>query len=240
MSSEDTQPLDLNATELSATPQGASQDAYFKIIQRMHKALKGAGRQESDASLTAVSKNQNWDVIEPVLKAGQRSFGENRVQEALGRWTSVRPDYADLELRLIGPLQSNKVAEAVAFFDVIESLDRDKIARLVAEEIQTQGRHPRLYIQVNIGEEPQKSGVLPHEADAFLKTVTQTYGLKLDGLMCIPPVEGPRGPYFALLSQIASHHGLKGLSMGMSDDFETALAFGSTEIRVGSVIFGAR
>jgi len=206
----------------------------------MHKALKAAGRPQDSVILTAVSKTQPWAAIEPVLKAGQRRFGENRVQEAQERWTPVRGDYPDLELRLIGPLQSNKAADAVAFFDVIESLDRDKIAHAVADEIQAQGRAPILYVQVNIGEEPQKAGVLPLEADAFLKTARESYGLTVAGLMCIPPMEGPRGPYFALLGKIAERNGIAHLSMGMSDDFETAIAFGSTEIRVGSAIFGGR
>ena len=206
----------------------------------MHKALKAAGRAADSAYLTAVSKNQPWAVIEPVLQAGHRRFGENRVQEAMERWSPVRDGYPDLELRLIGPLQSNKAAEAVAFFDVIESLDRDKIMRVVAEEIQAQGRHPQLYVQINIGEEAQKSGVVPLEADAFLAAARDSYGLTISGLMCIPPVEGPRGPYFALLSKIAARNGIAHLSMGMSDDFATALAFGSNEIRVGSAIFGTR
>ena len=206
----------------------------------MHKALKAAGRPQDSVILTAVSKMQPWAAIEPVLKAGQRRFGENRVQEAYERWAPVRADCPDLELRLIGPLQSNKAADAVAFFDVIESLDRDRIARAVADEIQAQGRAPVVYVQVNIGEEPQKSGILPLEADAFIKAARQSYGLKIAGLMCIPPVEGPRGPYFALLRKIAERNGIAHLSMGMSDDFETAIAFGSTEIRVGSAIFGTR
>ncbi len=206
----------------------------------MHKALKAAGRPQDAVILTAVSKTQPWDVIEPVLKAGQRRFGENRVQEAQERWSPVRAGYPDLELRLIGPLQSNKAADAVAFFDVIESLDRDKIAQAVADEMQKQSRTPAVYVQVNIGEEAQKSGILPLEADAFLKTAHETYGLNVAGLMCIPPVEGPRGPYFALLKKIAERNGISHLSMGMSDDYETAIAFGSTEIRVGSAIFGAR
>jgi pyridoxal phosphate enzyme (YggS family) len=206
----------------------------------MHKALKAAGRQPDGVILTAVSKTQPWEAIEPVLKAGQRRFGENRVQEAEARWTPVRADFPDLELRLIGPLQSNKAAEAVAFFDVIESLDRDKIAQAVADEMQKQGRAPVVYVQVNIGEEPQKAGILPLEADAFLKASRESYGLTVAGLMCIPPVEGPRGPYFALLKKIAERNGIAHLSMGMSDDFETAIAFGSTEVRVGSAIFGAR
>jgi len=206
----------------------------------MHKALKAVGRPQDAVLLTAVSKSQPWDAVEPVLKAGQRRFGENRVQEARARWGSVRAGYPDLELRLIGPLQSNKAADAVAFFDVIESLDRDKIARAVADEMQVQGRSPEVYVQVNIGEEPQKAGILPLEADAFLKTTRESYGLNVAGLMCIPPVEGPRGPYFALLGKIAERNGIGHLSMGMSDDYETAIAFGSTEIRVGSAIFGVR
>lgn len=206
----------------------------------MHKALKAAGRPQDAVILTAVSKTQPWEAIEPVLKAGQRRFGENRVQEAQERWTPVRETYPDLELRLIGPLQSNKAADAVSFFDVIESLDRDKIARAVADEMQKQGRAPAVYVQVNIGEEDQKAGIAPLDADAFLKTARDSYGLNVAGLMCIPPVEGPRGPYFALLKKIAERNGISHLSMGMSDDYETAIAFGSTEIRVGSAIFGAR
>ncbi|MGZ3298034.1 MAG: YggS family pyridoxal phosphate-dependent enzyme [Asticcacaulis sp.] len=215
-------------------------EPYTRILHRMHKAMKAAGRAADSTILTAVSKNQPWAAIEPVLQAGQRRFGENRVQEAQERWSGVRGDYHDLELRLIGPLQSNKAAEAVAFFDVIESLDRDKIARTIADEMQKQGRAPQLHIQINIGEEPQKAGVLPAEADGFIKTARETYGLDVRGLMCIPPVEGPRGPYFALLKKIAGRNGIAHLSMGMSDDFETAIAFGSNEIRVGSAIFGAR
>ena len=205
----------------------------------MHKALKQAGRAPDAAYLTAVSKTQPWEAIAPVLAAGQRRFGENRVQEAMERWEGKRAGYPDLELRLIGPLQSNKAAEAVAFFDVIESIDRDKIARVIADEIQKQGKAPVLYVQVNIGEEDQKAGVLPADADAFL-AACRGYGLKIDGLMCIPPIEGPRGPYFALLKKIAERNGIAHLSMGMSDDFQTAITFGSTEIRVGSALFGAR
>lgn len=206
----------------------------------MRKAMIAAGRGEGGAVLTAVSKSQPWEAIEPVLLAGQRRFGENRVQEAMQRWSPVRADYPDLELRLIGPLQSNKTKEAVAFFDVIESVDRDKIARAIADEVQAQGRDPALYVQVNIGEEPQKAGVLPAETDDFIGMVRDTYGLGVAGLMCIPPVDGPRGPYFALLRKIAQRNGIAHLSMGMSDDFETAIAFGATEIRIGSALFGSR
>ncbi|ESQ85633.1 hypothetical protein AEAC466_00230 [Asticcacaulis sp. AC466] len=205
----------------------------------MHKALSDAGRLPNCAHLTAVSKNQPWAAITPVLAAGHRRFGENRVQEAMERWDGQRANYPGLELRLIGPLQSNKAADAVAFFDVIETIDREKIARAIAEEIQRQGKAVSTYVQVNVGEEEQKSGVWPKDADAFIKTVVG-YGLSVDGLMCIPPVDGPRGPYFALLKRIAERNGIAHLSMGMSDDFETAIAFGSTEIRVGSALFGAR
>ncbi len=206
----------------------------------MHKALKAAGRSDDAAFLTAVSKNQPWEAVEPVLLAGHRRFGENRVQEAQSRWAEVRADYPDLELRLIGPLQSNKAADAVAFFDVIESIDREKIARAIADEIQAQGRSPKLYVQVNIGEEAQKSGILPREADDFLARLRNDLSMTVSGLMCIPPVDGPRGPYFALLAKIAERNGVSHLSMGMSDDYETALLYGSNEIRVGSALFGHR
>jgi PLP dependent protein len=206
----------------------------------MAQALKASGRAADSVILTAVSKTQPWERIEPVLAAGQRRFGENRVQEAMERWTGQRANWPGVELRLIGPLQSNKTADAVAFFDVIETVDRDKIARTIADEIQKQGRSPELLIQINIGEEDQKAGVLPLDADAFIASVRKDYGLTVSGLMCIPPVDGPRGPYFALLKKIADRNGIKQLSMGMSDDFETAIAFGSTEIRVGSAIFGTR
>jgi len=213
---------------------------YQRIIDRMAQALKASGRAADSAILTAVSKKQPWERIEPVLAAGQRRFGENRVQEAMERWEGQRDNWPGLELRLIGPLQSNKAGDAVGFFDVIETVDRDKIARAIADEVQKQGRSPELLIQVNIGEEDQKAGVLPLDADAFIASVRKDYGLAVSGLMCIPPVDGPRGPYFALLKKIADRNGITQLSMGMSDDFETAIAFGSTEIRVGSAIFGSR
>ena len=173
----------------------------------------------------------------PVLAAGQRVFGENRVQEAMERWGERR---GDVTLHLIGPLQTNKTADAVAFFDVIETLDREKLARVLAEEVQKQGRKPRFYIQVNTGEEPQKAGVVPHEADAFVAACRAIYGLEPEGLMCIPPLDEPAGPHFALLAKIAARNGLAKLSMGMSGDFETAIAFGATSVRVGSAVFGAR
>ena len=214
--------------------------ALADVRRRIAKAAAAAGREGADVTLTAVSKQQPWERVEPVLAAGQRVFGENRVQEATARWSDARGRTPGLELRLIGPLQTNKAKEAVAFFDVIETLDRERLAQALAEEIQKQGRHPRLYVQVNTGEEDQKAGVAPGEADAFLKRVRETYGLTPEGLMCIPPVDEEPAMHFALLAKIAARNGLARLSMGMSDDFETAVRFGSTEVRVGSAIFGAR
>jgi pyridoxal phosphate enzyme (YggS family) len=214
--------------------------ALADVRRRIAKAAVAAGREGADVTLTAVSKQQPWARIEPVLAAGQRVFGENRVQEAMTRWSEARGRVADLELRLIGPLQSNKAKEAVAFFDVIETLDRERLAHALAEEIQKQGRKPRLYVQVNTGEEPQKAGVTPDEADAFIKRVRDTYGLEPEGLMCIPPADEEPAMHFALLGKIAARNGLARLSMGMSHDYETAIRFGATEVRVGSALFGAR
>jgi pyridoxal phosphate enzyme (YggS family) len=214
-----------------------SNHAYADVLARIARAAQAAGRAPGDVELVAVSKLQPWSAIAPVLAAGQKVFGENRVQEAQGRWAERR---ADVMLHLIGPLQTNKAADAVAFFDVIETLDREKLARTLAAEIQKQGRRPRLYVQVNTGEEPQKAGVAPGEADAFIALCRATYGLEPEGLMCIPPVGEPPGPHFALLAQIAARNGMAKLSMGMSDDFETAIRFGATSVRVGSAVFGAR
>ena len=207
------------------------------IRDRMAAAARQAGRDPADVTLVAVSKQQPWAVVEPVLAAGQRVFGENRVQEAQERWTERR---ADIELRLIGPLQTNKAREALALFGVIETLDRPKLARVLAEEIARAGREPRLYVQINTGEEPQKAGVTPGEADAFIAACRGEYGLTLEGLMCIPPEAEPPGPHFALLAKIAARNGLARLSMGMSADFETAIRFGATSVRVGSALFGDR
>ncbi|MET3526642.1 pyridoxal phosphate enzyme (YggS family) [Phenylobacterium koreense] len=211
--------------------------ALADVLARIARAAKASGRAASDVTLVAVSKQQPWEAVQPVLEAGQRAFGENRVQEAMERWT---PHRERIELRLIGPLQTNKTREAVAFFDVIESLDREKLARVLAEEARKQGKAPRLYVQVNTGEEPQKAGVTPAEADGFIAACRTTYGLPVEGLMCIPPAAEPPGPHFALLAKIAARNGLAKLSMGMSDDFETAIRFGATSVRVGSALFGAR
>jgi len=211
--------------------------AYAAVVARIARAAQAAGRSPDDVTLVAVSKLQPWTAVAPVLAAGKRVFGENRVQEAQSRWAERR---SEVELRLIGPLQTNKAAEAVAFFDVIETLDREKLARALADQVRKQGRSPRLYVQVNTGEEPQKAGVIPAQADAFIAACRATYGLQPEGLMCIPPADEPPGPHFALLGEIAARNGLSKLSMGMSDDFESAIAFGATSVRVGSAVFGAR
>lgn len=211
--------------------------ALDDIRARIAAAAKASGRDPAAVALVAVSKTQPWEAVEPVLTAGQRIFGENRVQEAMSRWTERR---AEIELRLIGPLQSNKTREAAAFFDVIETVDRDKLAQALADEAQRAGKLPRLFVQVNTGEEPQKAGIIPTEADAFITRCRGEFGLTIEGLMCIPPADVPPGPHFALLRKIAERNGLSKLSMGMSGDFETAVRFGATSVRVGSALFGAR
>lgn len=203
-------------------------------------AEQAAGRAAGDVTLVAVSKQQAWERIAPILEAGQRIFGENRVQEAQGRWGEVRVSHPDLELRLIGPLQTNKAADAVAIFDVIETLDRNRLAHALADAVQKAGRTPRLYVQVNTGEEAQKAGVIPTEADAFIAAARKDYGLTVEGLMCIPPSDDAAGPHFALLAKIASRNGIARLSMGMSADFPTAIRFGASSVRVGSALFGSR
>jgi len=210
------------------------------VRRRIDKAARLAGRDPAAISLTAVTKLQSCDKVAPVLGAGQRVFGENRVQEAMERWAGPRTELSDLELRLIGPLQTNKAREAVAFFDVIETLDRERLAGVLAEEIARAGRAPRLYVQVNTGEEPQKAGVAPGEADGFIARLRGEYGLSIEGLMCIPPAEEEPAMHFALLARIAARNGLEKLSMGMTQDFETAIRFGATSVRIGSAIFGER
>ncbi|MGI8840682.1 MAG: YggS family pyridoxal phosphate-dependent enzyme [Caulobacteraceae bacterium] len=207
------------------------------IRRRIDAAARAAGRDPGAVALTAVCKQQPWEAIAPVLAAGQTAFGESRVQEAAARWADRR---AGVELRLIGPLQTNKAREATALFDAIETLDRPRLAGVLAGEIQRLGCAPRLFIEVNTGEEPGKSGVAPREADAFVARCRWEYGLAIDGLMCVPPLAEPAGPHFALLAKIAARNGLAGLSMGMSADFETAIAFGATHVRLGSALFGAR
>ncbi|MDE0924327.1 YggS family pyridoxal phosphate-dependent enzyme [Aurantimonas coralicida] len=210
------------------------------VRQAIAQASREAGRANDAVALVAVSKTHDADTILPVLEAGQRIFGENKVQEAKAKWPALRDRFPDIELRLIGPLQSNKAGEAVALFDVIESVDREKIAKELAKEMAKQDRHPRLYVQVNTGEEGQKAGIAPREAVAFVERCRSEHGLTIEGLMCIPPAEEKPGPHFALLEKIAAEAGVEKLSMGMSGDYEIAIGFGATSVRVGSAIFGAR
>jgi PLP dependent protein len=211
-----------------------------EVRERIARAVRDCGRAAEAVTLVCVSKTFGADAIRPVLAAGERVFGENRVQEAIKKWPELRRDFPDLMLHLIGPLQSNKAREAVEFFDVIETVDRDKIAVALAEEIARAGRSPRLYVQVNTGAEPQKAGVLPQEADRFITYCRENLGLEISGLMCIPPVDEQASPHFALLNKIAARNGITTLSMGMSADFELAIQLGATHVRVGSAIFGER
>ena len=204
------------------------------------RAEKAANRPAGAVTLVAVSKTFSADAVRPVILAGQRVFGENRVQEAMAKWPALREEFPDIDLRLIGPLQSNKAREAVALFDVIETVDREKIAAELAKETRRQGKALRLYVQVNTGLEPQKAGIDPREAVAFVARCREVHGLAIEGLMCIPPVEENPGPHFALLEKLAREAGVDKLSMGMSGDYETAIAFGATSVRVGSAIFGSR
>jgi PLP dependent protein len=207
------------------------------ILARIAAAATAADRDPAAVDLVAVSKQQPWTSIEPILAAGQKTFGENRVQEAAARWADRRDG---VSLRLIGPLQTNKTAEAVALFDVIETLDRPKLARALAEAFSKVGDVRGLYVQVNTGEEAQKSGVIPLQADAFIAACRTEFGLRIDGLMCVPPQDEEPALHFALLAKIARRNGIERLSMGMSGDFETAVRFGATSVRVGSALFGAR
>jgi pyridoxal phosphate enzyme (YggS family) len=211
-----------------------------EVQAAIRRAEADYGRPSDAVQLVAVSKTISPEGILPALEAGQRFFGENYVQESAAKWPALRERFPDTELHLVGPLQSNKAREAVALFDVIHSLDRPSLAAAVAKEIARAGRPPRLLVQVNTGEEPQKGGVLPSEADALIKTCRETYGLTIEGLMCIPPAEDLPSPHFGLLGKIANRNGLKTLSMGMSADFEAAIQLGATHVRVGTAIFGAR
>jgi pyridoxal phosphate enzyme (YggS family) len=210
------------------------------VRERLKAAAAMAGREASAVTLVAVSKTFGPEAITPVIAAGQRVFGENRVQEAKAKWPALKAAHPGLELHLVGPLQTNKVEEAVKLFDVIETIDREKLARAVAKEMARQGSRPRLFIQVNTGEEPQKAGVGPRETDTLVKLCRSELGLQIEGLMCVPPIEEEPALHFALLRKIAERNGLKALSMGMSSDFETAIALGATHVRVGSAIFGSR
>ena len=215
-------------------------DRLADIRRRIVRAERSAGRPDGSVTLVAVSKTFGVEDIRPVIAAGQRIFGENRVQEAAAKWPILRGETDGIELHLIGPLQSNKAAEAVALFDVIHTIDRDKIAAAIAAEAVKQGREPRLFVQVNTGAEPQKAGIDPRETVAFVERCRGVHGLAIEGLMCIPPVEDAPGPHFALLAKLARDCGVGGLSMGMSSDFEIAVGLGASHVRVGSALFGGR
>ena len=215
-------------------------DRLAEITDRIGAAAREAGRNPADVALIAVTKTYGADAILPVIAAGQRRFGENRVQEAKAKWPPLREAHAGIELHLIGPLQSNKVRDAVALFDAIHTLDRLKIAAALAEEMTARGRKPRLFIQVNTGDEPQKAGVAPRDAESLIRACRDDLGLEIDGLMCIPPFDQPPEPHFALLAKLSRDLGLPILSMGMSADFEAAILCGATHVRVGSALFGAR
>lgn len=215
-------------------------DRIAAVCEQIKVAAGRTGRSASDVKLIAVSKTFAAEQIEPVIKAGQRLFGENRVQEAQGKWPDLKARYPDVELHLIGPLQSNKARDAVGLFDVIHTIDRPKIAKAIAAEIERSGRKPRLLVQVNTGEEEQKAGVLPADTDEFLKSCREDHGLVIEGLMCIPPIDEEPALHFALLNKIAARNGLRELSMGMSADYESAVALGATYVRVGTAIFGPR
>jgi pyridoxal phosphate enzyme (YggS family) len=204
------------------------------------RAARDFGRDPRDVRLVCVTKTVPAEGIRPVIEAGERTFGENRVQEAHGKWPALKTDYPDLELHLIGPLQTNKAREAVALFEVVETLDRPSLAKALASEIQRAGRAPKLFVQVNTGAEAQKAGVQPQDADSFIAQCRSEYGLSPIGLMCIPPLEEQASPHFALLAKIAARNGLTQLSMGMSADYELAIQLGATHVRIGSAIFGER
>jgi pyridoxal phosphate enzyme (YggS family) len=218
--------------------------ALASVEDEILRACQQARRDRASVTLVAVSKTFDTDAITPVIAAGQRVFGENRVQEAKAKWPGLMSAYPGLALHLIGPLQSNKAKEAVALFDAIHSVDRPSICEALAKEINkqtnSQQKRPELFVQLNTGEEPQKAGVAPDEADAFIANCREKYGLEISGLMCIPPVDDAPAPHFALTAKIAARNGLNKLSMGMSADFAIAIQFGATHVRVGSAIFGRR
>jgi len=211
-----------------------------KVRDQIAHACVEARRDPASVTLVAVSKTFGADAIEPMIAAGQHVFGENRVQEAKAKWPPIKRRHGDIELHLVGALQSNKTKEAVALFDAIHSLDRPSLAEALAKEIARQGRSPTLFVEVNTGGEPQKAGVLPEDSDAFVKACRERYGLAIAGLMCLPPAHEPPAPHFALTAKIARRNGLSLLSMGMSADFPLAIAFGATHVRVGTAIFGER
>jgi PLP dependent protein len=227
-------------SQSSTVTTGHSPHALALVEQEIARACEDARRDRAQVTLIAVSKTFDAPAISPVIESGQLVFGENRVQEAKSKWPELISSYPGLVLHLIGPLQSNKAKEAVALFDAIHSVDRPSICQALAKEIESQKKRPQLFVQINTGEEPQKAGIAPAEADAFIAACRDTYGLEISGLMCIPPVNEAPAPHFALTAKIAARNGLKNLSMGMSADFATAIQFGATHVRVGSAIFGHR
>ncbi len=218
----------------------ATSTGFETVRAEIARACRDASRDPAEVTLVAVSKTFPAEAIEPVIVAGQRVFGENRVQEAKTKWPALMEKHAGLSLHLIGPLQSNKAKEAVALFDAIHSVDRPSLCAALAKEIEKQGRKPQLFVEINTGAEAQKAGILPQDADLFLSACRDTYGLEIAGLMCIPPFDEAPGPHFALTAKIAKRNGLTLLSMGMSADFATAIQLGATHVRVGSAIFGTR
>lgn len=210
------------------------------VLDKITAAARDAGREPGEVTLVAVGKSHDAARIRQALEAGHRVFGENRVQETADKWPALRDEYSPATLHLIGPLQTNKVRQAVALFDVIETVDRPKLARELARELEKSGRRPDCFVQVNTGAEPQKAGVLPDAAEAFIESCRDEFGLPVKGLMCIPPADEEPSLHFALLRDIAQRSGLSGLSMGMSDDYPAAIAFGATHVRIGTAIFGAR
>jgi PLP dependent protein len=210
------------------------------VRQEIERACLVARREPASVTLVAISKTFAADAVAPVIAAGQRVFGENRVQEAKAKWPSLKGRYPGIELHLVGPLQSNKARDAVALFDAIHSVDRESLCEALAKEIARQNRRPLLFVEINTGEEPQKAGVRPQDADRFLTRCRQDHGLAIGGLMCIPPLEEPPAPHFALTAKIARRNGLALLSMGMSADFAAAIALGATHVRIGTAIFGER
>ncbi len=211
-----------------------------QVRSRIARSALDSGRSADAVQLVCVSKGQDAETLKAALQAGERVFGENRVQEAASKWPALKEAFAGVELHLIGPLQTNKVREAIALFDVIETLDRPRLAEALAREGRSSGRLPSLFVQVNTGREPQKAGVLPEEADAFISFCRNDCGLPVVGLMCIPPVDEQASPHFALLAQIARRNSLEKLSMGMSADYDLGIQLGATHVRVGSAIFGPR
>lgn len=233
-------PKILGTSDVTAFDSGEIERRLRGVRDEIARACRDAGRDKGSVTLVAVSKTFGVDAIEAAIGAGQRVFGENRVQEAKAKWPALRARHPGIDLHLVGPLQSNKAREAVALFDAIHSLDRPSLAEALAKEIARQGRVPQLFVEVNTGGEPQKGGVLPEAADAFIASCRERHGLTVSGLMCLPPVDEPPAPHFALTAKIARRNNLNFLSMGMTADFPAAIAMGATHVRIGTAIFGSR